>query len=43
MEKKSNTAILIEKIQRIPTMEERFRFVNEKKKKIHNERKSKEI
>lgn len=43
MEKKLNTATSIEEIQRIPTMEERFRFVNEKKKLIHNERKSKEI
>lgn len=43
MEKKSNTATSIEEIQRIPTLTERFRFVNEKKKLIYNERKSKEI
>lgn len=43
MEKKLNTAISIEEIQRIPTLQERFRFVNEKKKLIYNGGKSKEI
>ena len=43
MEKKLNTAISIEEIQRIPTLTERFRFVNEKKKLIYNGGKNKEI
>lgn len=34
MEKKLNTATSIEEIQRIPTMQERFRFINEKKETI---------
>lgn len=36
MEKKLNKDISIEEIQRIPTLTERFRFVNEKKKLIYN-------
>lgn len=43
MEKKLNKDISIEEIQRIPTLQERFRFVNEKKKLIYNGKKSKEI
>ena len=43
MEKKLNKDISIEEIQRIPTLQERFRFVNEKKKLIYNGGKSKEI
>lgn len=43
MEKKLNTATSIEEIQRIPTMQERFRFVNKKKKLFYNGGKSKEI
>lgn len=43
MEKKLNKAISIEEIQRIPTMQERFRFVNEKKKLIYNGGKIEEI
>lgn len=43
MEKKLNTATSIEEIQKIPTMQERFRFVNEKKKLFYNGEKIKEI
>lgn len=43
MGKKLNTATSIEEIQRIPTLQERFRFVNEKKKLFYNGGKSKEI
>lgn len=32
MEKKSNTATSIEEIQRIPTLQERFKVINEAKR-----------